>query len=183
MRARALAAREAATVEQRLGWEKAIEGHLDSLIETLAPRSLAFCWPYRSEADLRGWVARWLAADARRIAALPVVVTRDAPLIFRRWLPGSALAPDRHGIPCPVHGEALTPELILVPLNAFDARGYRLGYGGGYFDRTLATIRPLTVGIGFELGREADVLPQSHDRALDWLVTEAGVRRQMAEDK
>ncbi|MDR0634402.1 MAG: 5-formyltetrahydrofolate cyclo-ligase, partial [Azoarcus sp.] len=112
--------------------------------------------------------------DAARVAALPVVVAKDAPLIFRRWLPGQALARDRYGIPFPPCGEAIEPELVLVPLNAFDARGYRLGYGGGYFDRTLSAMRPRTAGIGFELGREADVLPRAHDYPLDWLVTEAG---------
>jgi len=85
------------------------------------------------------------------------------------------LALDRYGIPFPAHGEEVAPEVALVPLNAFDARGYRLGYGGGYFDRTLAAIQMVAVGVGFELGRENDVLPQAHDRAMHWLVTEAGV--------
>jgi 5,10-methenyltetrahydrofolate synthetase len=67
------------------------------------------------------------------------------------------------------------PDVALVPLNAFDARGYRLGYGGGYFDRTLAVMRMVTVGVGFELGRENNVLPQAHDHAMHWLVTEAGI--------
>jgi 5,10-methenyltetrahydrofolate synthetase len=181
MRARALAAREAVPASVRAVWEAAIAGHLDELFEQLAPESkvLGFCWPFRAEADLRAWVERWLAADAARVAVLPVVVAKDAPLVFRRWLPGMQLARDRYGIPYPAAGATLEPGLVLVPLNAFDARGYRLGYGGGYFDRTLATLGALTVGVGFELGREADVLPQAHDCALDWLVTEAGAVRQL----
>jgi 5,10-methenyltetrahydrofolate synthetase len=196
MRARALAAREAVPVSVRAVREAAIAKHLDELFVrltspdfpgeaggTVVPaaagslRVLAFCWPFRAEADLRGWVEHWLAADAARVAVLPVVVAKDAPLVFRRWQPGMTLALDRYGIPFPAAGPTLEPDLVLVPLNAFDARGYRLGYGGGYFDRTLVSLRAITVGVGFELGRVADVLPQAHDRALDWLVTEAGVAR------
>ncbi|MCL2161337.1 MAG: 5-formyltetrahydrofolate cyclo-ligase [Betaproteobacteria bacterium] len=175
MRKRALAAREAAPAARRVVWEAAIMGNLDSLIGELAPRVLAFCWPHQAEADCRGWVERWLNGDAARVAALPVVVEQNAPLVFRRWKPGMELALDRYGIPFPAHGEEVAPEVALVPLNAFDARGYRLGYGGGYFDRTLAAIQMVAVGVGFELGRENDVLPQAHDRAMHWLVTEAGV--------
>jgi 5,10-methenyltetrahydrofolate synthetase len=175
IRKRALTARETAPHARRAAWEAAIMRHLDSLVAQLAPRVLAFCWPFRAEADCRRWVERWLDGDTARIAALPVVVGRDAPLVFRRWTPGMKLALDQHGIPFPTHGEALTPDVALVPLNAFDARGYRLGYGSGYFDRTLAAMRMIAVGVGFELGRENDVLPQSHDHAMNWLVTEAGV--------
>ncbi|MDR2260344.1 MAG: 5-formyltetrahydrofolate cyclo-ligase [Azoarcus sp.] len=174
MRARALAARVHVSSAERAIWEESIACHLDDLMARLAPRVLAFYWPFRAEADLRGWAGRWLAGDAARIAALPVALRRDAPLVFRRWLPGAELARDRHGIPFPARGDEVMPEVVLAPLNAFDARGYRLGYGGGYFDRTLAAMRALAVGVGFELGREADVLPQPHDRGMDWLVTEAG---------
>ncbi|MCL2876121.1 MAG: 5-formyltetrahydrofolate cyclo-ligase [Betaproteobacteria bacterium] len=175
MRKRAQTAREATPVAHRAVWEAAIMGHLDALVPQLAPRVLAFCWPFRAEADCRGWVERWLAGDAARIAALPVVLKPGVPLVFRQWAPGVELIPDRHGIPFPAHGEEVAPDVALVPLNAFDARGYRLGYGGGYFDRTLAAMRMVAVGVGFELGRESDVLPQAHDHAMDWLVTEAGV--------
>ncbi|MDR2881243.1 MAG: 5-formyltetrahydrofolate cyclo-ligase [Azoarcus sp.] len=175
MRKRALIAREAAPPARRAVWEAVIMGHLDSLIGKLAPRVLAFCWPFRAEADCREWVERWLNGNATRVAALPVVVERDAPLVFRRWKPGMELALDQYGIAFPVHGEEVAPDVALVPLNAFDARGYRLGYGGGYFDRTLATMQTVAVGVGFELGRETDVLPQAHDHPMHWLVTEAGV--------
>ena len=175
MRKRAQAVREATPPFQRAAWEASIMGHLDALIGQLAPRVLAFCWPFRAEADCRGWVERWLEEDATRVAALPAVLEKGAPLVFRRWTPGAELALDQQGIPFPAHGEAVHPDVALVPLNAFDARGYRLGYGGGYFDRTLAVMRMITVGVGFELGRENDVLPQAHDRAMNWLVTEAGI--------
>lgn len=177
LRNRALHAREALTATAREALTRRLELHLRDLLERLAPRTLAFCWPFRAEPDVRHFIAGWLATDAARRAALPVVLDREAPLVFREWTPGMTLVPDRHGIPHPPAGEALLPDLVLVPLNAFDAAGFRLGYGGGYFDRTLAVLDAVAVGIGYELGRVDSVLPQAHDRPMDWLVTEAGVFR------
>lgn len=177
LRNHALQAREALTATAREALTRRLEAHLASLLVRLAPRCLAFCWPFRGEPDLRHFVAGWLATDADRRAALPVVLDREAPLVFRRWTPGMTLVPDRHGIPHPPAGEELVPQVVLVPLNAFDAGGYRLGYGGGYFDRTLAALEVCAVGVGFELGRTDSVLPQPHDQPMDWLVTEAGVFR------
>jgi len=111
---------------------------------------------------------------------LPVVLERHAPMVFRVWTPGVPMPLDRHGIPHPADGEAVEPEMVLIPLNAFDDRGYRLGYGGGYFDRTLAVLRTVAVGVGFEVGRVPDTLPQQFDRPMDWLVTEAGVAKPRA---
>jgi 5,10-methenyltetrahydrofolate synthetase len=98
-------------------------------------------------------------------------------MIFRRWTPDTEMALDRHGIPIPATGEELRPDVVLLPLVAFDPQGFRLGYGGGYFDRTLAAMvpRPLAIGVGFELGRVADIRPQAHDIPLDATLTEAGI--------
>ena len=83
---------------------------------------------------------------------------------------------DRYGIPAPQGTPALQPDLLLVPVNGFDARGYRIGYGGGYFDRTLAQAdRPVAVGIGFEVARLEDVQPAAHDLPLELIITEAGI--------
>lgn len=177
LRRAAVARREALAGTERQALERRIETHLNGLCADLSPRVLAFCWPWRGEPDLRAWVARWLAQGAGRRAALPAVVDRHRALVFRRWQPGMSMAVDRYGIPYPADGEALHPDLVLVPLNAFDAQGYRLGYGGGYFDRTLASLETVAVGVGFELGRVPSVRPQPHDRPMDWLVTEAGVFR------
>ena len=138
------------------------------------PRVAAFCWPIKHEPDVRPLLASWKNAAAR--VALPVVVAENAPLRFREWTPDTRLEADLYGIPTPTTGEWLTPDLILLPLNGFDGAGYRLGYGGGYFDRTLAALspRPLAVGVGFEINRVASIRPAAHDQRLDWIITENG---------
>lgn len=145
-----------------------------------APAIVAFCWPIKHEPDVRAIVAQWVAGGAR--AVLPVVVAEEAPLVFREWTAATPMQPDRYGIPTPLAGDCLHPDLILLPLNGFDAAGYRLGYGGGYFDRTLAALspRPLAVGVGFEINRLESIRPESHDQRLDWIVTEAGAFRALA---
>jgi 5,10-methenyltetrahydrofolate synthetase len=141
------------------------------------PGMVAFCWPIKHEPDVRAVVERWAALGAR--AALPVVVAEEAPLAFRLWTADTPLVADRYGIPTPAAGDFVRPDTILLPLNGFDAAGYRLGYGGGFFDRTLAALspRPLAVGVGFEINRLDSIRPASHDQRLDWIVTEAGAAR------
>ena len=159
----------------RAAWSAHI---VDGLLAALpVPRVVAFCWPIKHEPDVRAIVPHWAGCGTR--AALPVVVQEGAPLAFRHWAPETPLEPDRYGIPTPMAGEWLIPDLILLPLNGFDGEGYRLGYGGGYFDRTLAALtpRPLAVGVGFEINRLPSIRPESHDQRLDWLVTEAGAVR------
>jgi 5,10-methenyltetrahydrofolate synthetase len=155
--------------------------HLLTHFADLATQTVAFCWPIKQEPDIRTALLHWRKQGGR--AVLPVVLAPATPLGFREWLPDQVLPLDRYGIPTPESGELLTPQAILLPLNGFDAAGYRLGYGGGFFDRTLAALqpRPLSVGIGFECGRLESIRPQAHDQPLDWLVTEAGVFRPLAE--
>lgn len=141
------------------------------------PRIAAFCWPIKHEPDVRAVIDHWRASGSR--AALPVVIAENTPLAFRDWQPDTPLAPDRYGIPTPSRGDFITPDLILLPLNGFDSAGYRLGYGGGFFDRTLAALqpRPLAVGVGFEINRLTSIHPEAHDQRLDWIVTEDGAYR------
>jgi 5,10-methenyltetrahydrofolate synthetase len=110
---------------------------------------------------------------------MPVVETLAAPMVFRPWTPEAAMGVDPYGIPVPA-GTSVSPppDFLLLPLVAFDDAGYRLGYGGGYFDRTLAVLspRPVVCGVGFELARTADVRPQAHDVPMDLVVTEIGSR-------
>lgn len=107
---------------------------------------------------------------------LPVVEAADAPLVFRAWSPGQALAPDLAGSPAPLADAAvMEPDLILCPLLAFDIRGGRLGQGGGYYDRTLAK-RPGAAFVGLAYaGQEVDRLPmEPHDIPLHGVLTEVG---------
>ena len=174
-----IAAREALPAADRVLLTARIEDHLDALLDTLGPTTVAFCWPWRGEVDLVPWARRWLAANPERQMALPVVRTPGEPMIFLRWHLEVPMETDHHGIPIPAGTEILQPELILVPLNVFDAAGYRLGYGGGYFDRTLAALQPapLCVGVAFELARVDSTFPQPHDQPMDWIVTEIGAAR------
>lgn len=146
----------------------------------LAGLHVAFCWPYKNEPDLRPLMQSWLAEGNPGYAALlPVVIDADRALAFRAWTPTSPMHTDRYGIPTPTSGEFLTPEALLIPVNVFDTRGYRIGYGGGYFDRTLASLQSttLTIGVGFELARVDSIEPEEHDLPLAAIVTEAGVLR------
>lgn len=171
MRARrlALSAEECRLLSAR------IVAYLTSDLPPRVGEIVGFCWPIQNEPDIRPALAYWRDLGVR--GALPVVSTAGSPLKFRAWTPETPLVNDLHGIPTPAAGEWLTPDRLIVPLNAFDAAGYRLGYGGGYFDRTLASLnpRPLSIGVGYELNRVASIRPQSHDQPLDWLVTERGV--------
>jgi len=173
----ALRAREALSAGEHARINGRLVGHLRELLTALAPTKVAFCWPFRQEPDLRGMMAKWMSEVAGRCALLPVVLETDAPLLFRRWVPEMEMSHDRYGIAYPPRGGAIEPQVVLVPMNAFDAAGYRLGYGGGYFDRTLARLPAVAIGVGFELGRLDSVLPQPHDRPMDWLVTEKGAFR------
>lgn len=151
---------------------------VEHLIRLLTPPAIAgFCWPIKDEPDVRQVLQHW--ARSGSLAALPVVIAEASPLAFRPWSSETRLEEDRYGIPTPVDGEFVTPDLLLMPLNGFDAAGYRLGYGGGYFDRTLAALspRPLAVGVGFEINRLDSIRPEIHDQRLDWIVTEAGAFR------
>ncbi|HJV25037.1 MAG TPA: 5-formyltetrahydrofolate cyclo-ligase [Aromatoleum sp.] len=177
LRAYGIATREALTAAHRSALMRPLETHLQTLLAELRPTVLGFCWPFRGEPDLRAAVAHWLAADASRIAVLPIVPHQPGPMSFRRWTPGMEMPLDRHGIPHPPEGEPLVPDVVLIPCNAFDGAGYRVGYGAGYFDRTLAVMNPVAVGLGFEFARVDSVNPQPHDRPMDWILTERGAFR------
>ncbi|MBV5276509.1 5-formyltetrahydrofolate cyclo-ligase [bacterium] len=159
--------------------------HLRENFAQLATMRVAFCWPMHNEADLRPLIEEWKRAGSEGFdALLPVVIAENTPLAFRSWSPGTPMTVDRYGIPTPSNGDFVTPDALLLPVNAFDAAGYRLGYGGGYFDRTLAQLnsshqpnhkRPLAIGVGFELARVDSIRPEAHDFPLDAVVTETGV--------
>lgn len=177
LRREKLAARLALDPPTHAALSAALEQHLTALLLPLVPQILAFCAPVRGEFDARPLVSGLIDRGWR--AAIPVVAAVDAPMSFHVWTPASAMRADRYGVPIPQDGAEVIPDIVLLPLVAFDARGFRLGYGGGYFDRTLAAMvpRPQAIGIGFELGEVPDIRPEAHDIGLDAVVTEAGTRR------
>ncbi|MCX8145365.1 MAG: 5-formyltetrahydrofolate cyclo-ligase [Azovibrio sp.] len=172
-----VAARRALPAATVAAWSAQIVAHLLARFARPPGACVAFCWPIQHEPDVRAALAAWARQGSR--AALPVVIAPGKPLGFRPWARDTRLEPDRYGIPTPVTGPWVRPDALLLPLNAFDAAGYRLGYGGGFFDRTLASLdpRPLAIGVGFELNRVESIGPQAHDQPLDWIVTEAGCFR------
>lgn len=140
----------------------------------LAAHCVGCYWPFKAEIDLHGLIARLVARGAA--VALPVVIEKHQPMVFRSWRHGERLVHGIWNIPVPADGAVVTPTLLLVPLVGFDPAGYRLGYGGGYYDRTLAQCvpRPLTIGIGYAASRLATIHPQLHDIPMDRILTEEG---------
>jgi 5,10-methenyltetrahydrofolate synthetase len=177
LRREKIAARQAQPEALRLRADALIRRRLAELLLPRPPGVLAFCWPIRAEVDCRPLAEELLAAGWR--AAMPTVVEPAAPMRFRAWAPGCAMGVDPFGIPVPADDAPLAPDVLLLPLVAFDSAGYRLGYGGGYFDRTLAACapRPLTVGVGYALAGVASIRPEGHDIPLDMIVTEAMTHR------
>lgn len=140
-------------------------------------------WPIKGEFDPLPALHRWKedgelhgAARVRRIA-LPVVDKQHKTLSFHAWHPGCPMQEDAYGIPKPRDTEALTPTLLFVPCVGYAAGGYRLGYGGGFYDRTLASLRPrpFTVGLGFTQGYLEDFEPEAFDLPLDSILNDNGL--------
>lgn len=146
------------------GFSGAFEGHV-----------VGFYWPMKGEFDPRVAVHRFRERHCR--GALPVVVRKAEPLEFREWWPGVETVPGVFNLPVPQGSPLLVPDVVLVPPVGFDSMGYRLGYGGGYFDRTLAALspQPLKIGVGREASRIHTIHPQPHDIPMDFIVTEKGV--------
>ncbi len=180
-RAQLRAARDALAVRARQEAGQAIARHLRALLDARHDGArgcvLSAYWPIKGEPDLRGLMADLHAAGVT--VALPVVETRAAPLVFRRWTPATRMQRGDWNIPVPPpEAAALRPDIVLAPCLGWTREGFRLGYGGGYFDRTLAALdpRPVTIGIGFAAARLDTIYPQPHDIPLCAVVTEDGPR-------
>ncbi len=174
-RARLIEARMALPLEEHQAKSAAIARQLAERFPASSLASLGCYWPYRREYDCIPLMRQVIAAGGW--AALPVVLEKNHPLEFRRWTPETKMEAGVWNILHPAEGEPVHPAALLIPLVGFDEAGYRLGYGAGYYDRTLAAFphTPLTIGVGFELSRMATIHPQSHDVPMDYVVTEAGV--------
>nr|WP_316655633.1 5-formyltetrahydrofolate cyclo-ligase [uncultured Gellertiella sp.] len=171
-RARLLAARMALAPDVRKEASARIATHLDRIIGDVRGRSVSLYWPFRGEPDLRSWLERITQTGGRGL--LPVVTENGHPLTFRPWKEGEPLVKGVWNIPVPATEETGNPDICIAPVVGFDAESYRLGYGGGFFDRTLASLasRPMVIGVGYAMQRIETIHPLAHDIAMDLIVTE-----------
>ncbi|MCW3784397.1 5-formyltetrahydrofolate cyclo-ligase [Defluviimonas salinarum] len=178
-RERLRAERLALSADLRSELAARVAGHLDGFLAAhvgmVAGRIVSGYWPIKGELDLRPWLTALHEKGA--VIALPVVEERAEPLVFRRWQPGMTMERGHWNIPVPpATAERVAPAIALSPLVGWDGAGFRLGYGGGYFDRTLAASfpRPLVIGVGLQAARLATIYPQPHDIPMSAILTEDG---------
>ncbi|MDB5526896.1 MAG: putative 5-formyltetrahydrofolate cyclo-ligase [Rhizobium sp.] len=173
-RQRLIEARLAMGIDERKQKSERIATHAEHVIGDLGSRIISFYWPFRGEPDLRDWMTRILDRGGR--VALPVVIEKGQPLQFRLWSTGEPLERGVWNILVPAHGAVVHPDIVIAPVVGYDAGKYRLGYGGGFFDRTLAAApnRPLVIGVGYSIAEIATIHPQPHDIPMDVIVTDAG---------
>jgi 5,10-methenyltetrahydrofolate synthetase len=171
-RERLIAARLTVSADARAAMTVQIAAGIDALIGDPKDQIISLYWPFRGEPDLRSWIVS--ITDRGATAALPVVIEKGRPLEFRAYRPGDRLEKGVWNIPVPTEGKPITPDIVLAPVVGFDPQGYRLGYGGGFFDRTLAALpaKPLVIGLGYSQQAIATIYPQPHDIVMDRIVTE-----------
>jgi 5-formyltetrahydrofolate cyclo-ligase len=169
-RSRLLEERRAIPLE---AFQAASTAIMRAVAECLPQGALIGCyWPFRREPDCLPFMRDVLKAGGH--VALPVVIARRSPLQFRSWTESTRMETGVWNIPQPADGPPVTPAALVIPLLGFDDAGYRLGYGAGYYDMTLASLspRPFTVGIGYESARLPTIYPQAHDVPMDVILTE-----------
>lgn len=156
---------------QRQQWDAAIGRHLLAWCRQHRPASLGVFWPIQAEPDLRSSYP--LLQQMGIQLALPLVLGKAQPLLFLAWQPGDAMERDHHGIPVPAQRDAiLQPDAVLIPCLGFNSDQFRMGYGGGYYDRTLASLaRPFAIGIAYHQA-QTEFTAESHDVAMDAIITE-----------
>ncbi len=160
---------------ERAARSEAITAALIQVLSSYPGALIGFYWPFKGEYDPRPLV-RSLHAKGTRLA-LPMVVEKAKPLTFSECWPGMPMTSGAWNIRIPAAGEPVAPDVLLVPVVGFDRQAYRLGYGGGCYDRTLAAAlptRPRAIGVGFGLSQIATIHPQPHDMPMDLVVIEHG---------
>ncbi len=170
-----VAKRENVVKDTHQTWSLAITTALQHNFSRLQIMKIGLYWPFRNEYDPRP-IARYFK-ELGATLALPKVINKHEPLRFCEWWSDAPMKQGAYGIPVPDGTPIVAIDAVIVPMVGFDQLGYRLGYGSGYFDRTLATYQqqPLTIGVAFEIQRLDSVHPQPHDIAMQYIVTEAGV--------
>jgi 5,10-methenyltetrahydrofolate synthetase len=176
-RAELIARRGAIDAYERRQHSERLSANVLAAVDLRAYPVLGIYWPIRGELDLRELARQHI--DAGGTAALPVVVAKNAPVEFWQWQPSTLLQRGFWNIPVPAERRVVHPDALLLPLVGHDAAGFRLGYGGGYYDRTLAAAapRPFCVGVGYDDAEIATIYPQPHDIPMNVIVTERRARR------
>lgn len=144
---------------------------------TRKEQTIGAYWPIKGEFDALPALFRWTEGAPERRIGLPVIDRETKQLRFHVWYPGCPMEEDAFGIPKPKDTEQFQPQMLLVPCVGYGPKGLRLGYGGGFYDRTLAAIepRPYTVGVGYAHGYLPWLTPEPHDVPLDAMLNENGV--------
>jgi 5-formyltetrahydrofolate cyclo-ligase len=170
-RERLIGERLAIAADTRQAMSERIAILLSEAIGNVEGRTISLYWPFRGEPDLRPWMKVVIGGGGR--IALPVVIEKAHPLVFRAYAPGDPLEKGVWNIPIPAAGPPVIPDIVIAPLVGFDPQNYRLGYGGGFFDRTLASLpaKPLTIGVGYAMQAVPTIFPQPYDIPMDRIIT------------
>jgi len=158
--------------KQRSEWGETIHRQLKDWFIGERLMTVGFYWPFKGEFDPRPLINELLALG--HSAALPAVVEKNTPMEFRCYKEGEELEPGIWNIPVPKRRDTVEPCALIVPLVGFDAEGYRLGYGGGYYDRTLAQLpdKTITLAVGYSHAQLETIHPQSFDIPMTQIFTE-----------
>ncbi len=175
--------RERLHLEDRLARSAALQDIMRIWLVGRPDTVIGAYWPIKGEFDPLPALHRWkedgelMDEPQRRRIGLPVIDKVHKTLTFHVWYPGCPMQEDAYGIPKPKDTELIVPTLLFVPCLGYGPGGFRLGYGGGFYDRTLAALapRPFTVGLGFTSGFVDDFEPEPHDQPLDAILNDNGV--------
>ena len=176
-RQRLIKERLSVSAAERQQMSEAIATNLRNELGMVGGKTISSYWPFRGEPDLRALMAQFTEREA--ICGLPIVTAKGQPLTFRSWRQGEELELGIWNIPVPANGAIVTPDIIIAPVVGFDPACFRLGYGGGFFDRTLAAMqtKPRVFGVGYASQAIPTIYPQPYDIPMDCIVTEAGIIR------
>lgn len=177
-RARLMKARRSISTPERAAMTTRLCETVEMLVAPQPDMRIAVYWPIRGEPDLRRWMTK--AHEAGASVLLPVVVDKNAPLIFRVWSPDCVMERGVWNIPVPMDDVKMVPDIVISPLLGVDEACFRLGYGGGYYDRTLARFDPLPkmIGVGFADCAISTIFPMPWDIPMDSIVLADGSIRQ-----
>ncbi|WP_334106200.1 5-formyltetrahydrofolate cyclo-ligase [Methylobacillus sp.] len=175
-RDRLLQERAATGKEARDRLDEALMGHFSALLQYIHGRHIGCYWPIRGEFNSVPLMMSLHKSGSS--VSLPMVDDENKQLVFCKWHPEALMARDKVGVPYPADTEYEQPEILLIPLVGFDAQGYRLGYGAGYYDRTLHHMKPppIAIGIGYEAGLLESINPHEMDVPMEFILTERGLR-------